>query len=76
VFAGFEAVEYARRVLGKGPAEALEGFQSATTGPTQPALQPGLGLVPELQAFRVTLPANVAGADLKPQSRRVSPDPA
>ncbi len=45
VFAGFEAVEYARKVLGKGPAEALEGFQSATTGPTQPALQQGLGLV-------------------------------
>ena len=31
VFAGCEAVEYARKVLGKGPAEALEGFQSATT---------------------------------------------
>jgi hypothetical protein len=28
VFAGFEAVEYARKVLGKGPAEALEGFHS------------------------------------------------
>jgi len=76
VFAGCEAVEYARKVLGKGPAEALEGFQSATTGPTQPALQRGLGLVPELRAFRVSLPANVADAGLKPRSRQVSPDPA
>ena len=45
VFAGFEAVEYARKVLGDGPAEALEGFESAATGPTQPALQEGLGLI-------------------------------
>ena len=45
VFTDLEAVEYARKVLGDGPAEALEGFQLATTGPTEPTLEQGPGLV-------------------------------
>ena len=45
VFAGLKAIEYARKMLGDGPAEALEGFESAATGPTQPAFEEGLGLI-------------------------------
>ncbi len=45
VFAGLEAIEDARKMLGNGPAEALEGFESAATGPTQPVLEEGPGLI-------------------------------
>ena len=45
VFAGVKTVEYARKMLGNRPTEALEGFESAAAGPTEPALEQGLGLV-------------------------------
>jgi len=45
VFAGVKTVEYARKMLGDRPAEALEGFESAAAGPAEPALEQGLGLV-------------------------------
>jgi len=45
VFAGLEPVEYVRKVLGDRPAEALERFESAAAGPTEPALEQELGLV-------------------------------
>jgi CRISPR-associated endonuclease Cas3-HD len=39
VFACLETVEDARKMLGDRSAEALEGFQSAPAGPTEPALE-------------------------------------
>ncbi len=45
VFTGLEAIENARKMLGNCPAEALEGFESVATGPTQPALEEGLRLI-------------------------------
>ncbi len=45
VLAGVKTVEDARKMLADRPAEALERFESAAAGPTEPALEQGLGLV-------------------------------